>query len=229
LLAIIFPSCNLNHSPEKITTTRRSPAKKSDVPGMNLFSGSESSMKIIYEQYYKKGKKEMDSGTCKLDFDTFHLINFTRYYDYKNFLTSMNFTTDKGLYLNVDFYFNGLKRGFYVSNLMLDGFHEGIEREFAFNGEFVYQSIDLELPNCPDDHSHDKAYYCLTKKYSDHQLVYEGQIYVAMKNYQGDDSVGIWKFYENGKIAQVKNFPSWKILYKKEHRCEPGFEIPHKI
>jgi hypothetical protein len=179
---------------------------------------------------YEDGKLKSDWGDCKWKYDTLDLRTFRREYDTNGVVTQILFFTDWENILYVFNYPNGSLKRIIVENNENPLNGPNIEKEFSENGELTFQKTEFTLPNCPDDPSVTTSTFLIhVQNYEHNELINEGQIYLEAGNNLHEDSVETWNFYVNGKISQTKNFPSWKLLYKKAHHCEPNFEVPYKL
>ncbi|HEU4718635.1 MAG TPA: hypothetical protein VFU15_12410 [Bacteroidia bacterium] len=102
-----------------------------------------------------------------------------------------------------------------------------IEKDYAGNGDRVYESEEMNLPGCPGDPSAFRStYFTVFKKYRNGKPESEGSFYFNAMGDHDMDSTGTWKFYEGGKPVRTKQFHSWKSAYEADQHCLPDFEIP---
>jgi antitoxin component YwqK of YwqJK toxin-antitoxin module len=175
--------------------------------------------------YYESGNVKEKSNFIMND-STGTLAVDTKSY-YENGKLSMDAHSDNGEDWLRNWFMNGQIHNIDSSFHTFDGMTPQFHREYDSVGNFIYMFAVDYKERFPGQNKWEEPSVKTESYYANGKISAEGTLYDSgwgMGGFENDscdfleDSVGVWKFYEDGKLIRTKKFPSWEELYKKDLR-----------
>jgi hypothetical protein len=170
--------------------------------------------------YYETGTLKSAMCYCKTKMDSFE----SNYYEktfYKNGLIGEEKFLNDSEELTLSFQENGHPRSVIISSTSNSYY---LSYDYYLNGVIDEEYWNLPLPD------KNSSLYNLSyeKKYKNGLVTSEGTLLLLEANYIYDtelDSIGLWKYYSDGKLIATKKFPSVEYS-RKQYDLKPKYKPP---